>query len=383
VTAPSARERFRRLIPRRLRAVLRAGYRFASGYYLRQIGAVAYAVNVQNAEIEGYGEILDLVLRRLRRVEEEIGTFNRTLSGLEEYEAALRRLDESYVRVATDLNERLLEMKEAVRSVAPLSLAASMSWNVAPEAALAEEDLVITKSFSDFYVSFQNRYRGSEEEIRERQRARARYFSRCQRVLDIGCGRGEFLEVLREHSIPGEGIDLNPGSVDVSRAKGLTVHQADAIAYLNAESGESFDGIHMSHLLEHVAFPTAIRLLEESVDHLKPGGVLAVETPNPHCAAALQAFFLDPTHVRPLFPEALAVLLESLNMEHVEVHFLSPTETGNGNVERHPQDFADYLIIGTKALGPIDPSDKVRGQRRNEKSASLSLQDEASGSSSG
>jgi len=362
--------------------VLRAGYRFATGYYLRQIGAVAYAVNVQNAQIEGYGEVLDLLLRRLRRVEEEIAAFGWALSKLEEAEATLQRLEESNKGVAIDLDERLREMKEVVRSVAPLSLATSMSWSLTPEAALAEEDLVVTKTFSDFYVTFQNRYRGSEEKIRDRQRARARYFSQCERVLDLGCGRGEFLEVLREEGIPSEGIDLNPGSVEVCRAKGLTVHLADASSYLNEEASGAFDGIHMSHLLEHVPFPIAIRLLEQCVARLEPRGVLAVETPNPHCAAALQTFFLDPTHVRPLFPEALGVLLESLNLEQIEVHFLSPADTDGDDRQRSPQNFADYLIIGKKALEVVEHSAKVTTQRASEEvSASLSSDDKAKGSS--
>lgn len=282
---------------------------------------------------------MDLLLRRLRLSEEEVAALGQPLQRLEETQRALR----------SDLSDRLAELQNTVRLVAPLALAANMYWTLSPEAALGENELVMSRSFSNFYVQFQDRHRGSEDLIRERQRGRVAYFASCQRVLDIGCGRGEFLELLREQLIPAEGIDVNASAVEICRQKGLTAHQAEALAYLSTEEAGAFAGIHMSHLLEHVPFPTAIQLLEACADRLQPGGVLIAETPNPHCPEALQAFFLDPTHVRPLFPEALIILLESLGFEQVQVHFLSPLREEKSDApQRGPQDFADYLVVALK-----------------------------------
>ena len=353
------RQVLRRLIPRRVRWLARAAFKRITGLYYRDImrqqrdfterlEAIQHQVTVAlperldaiqhqvavalPAQFEAQGEVMDLMLRRLRISGEEVAALGEQLQRLEETQ-----------------RDRLAELQNTVRLVAPLALAANMYWTLSPEAALGENELVMSRSFSNFYVQFQDRHRGSEDLIRERQRGRVAYFASCQRVLDIGCGRGEFLELLREQLIPAEGIEVNPSAVEICRQKGLTAHQAEALAYLSTEEAGAFAGIHMSHLLEHVPFPTAIRLLEACADHLLPGGVLIAETPNPHCPEALQAFFLDPTHIRPLFPEALIILLESLGFEQVQVHFLSPLREEKSDApQRGPQDFADYLVVALK-----------------------------------
>jgi len=345
------RQVLRRLIPRRVRWLARAAFKRITGLYYRDImrqqrdfterlEAIQHQVTVAlPARVDAQGEVMDLLLRRLRMLEEEVAALGQPLQRLEETQRALR----------SDLSDRLAELQNTVRLVAPLALAANMYWTLSPEAALGENELVMSRSFSNFYVQFQDRHRGSEDLIRERQRGRVAYFASCQRVLDIGCGRGEFLELLREQLIPAEGIDVNASAVEICRQKGLTAHQAEALAYLSTEEAGAFAGIHMSHVLEHVPFPTAIQLLEACADRLQPGGVLIAETPNPHCPEALQAFFLDPTHIRPLFPEALIILLESLGFEQVQVHFLSPLREEKSDApQRGPQDFADYLVVALK-----------------------------------
>jgi O-antigen chain-terminating methyltransferase len=328
------------------------------------------------AQVEAQGEVMYLLLRRLRLSGEEVAAHLGTLeeqvaarlSTLEEQVATqLLRSETTQDALRSDLSARLAELHNPIHLLTPLALASTMYWTVSAEDALGDNELVMSKALSNFHVRFQDRHRGSEELIRERQRPLLAYFGRCQRVLDIGCGRGEFLELLREQHIPGEGIDINPSAVDMCRAKGGTAHQAEALAYLSSDGAGTFDGIHMNHLIEHLPFPTVVRLLEACLDQLQPGGVLVAQTPNPYCPETLQAFFVDPTHVRPLFPDAVTVLLESLGFEQVEVHFVTPVrEEGGDRPQRGPQDFAEYFVVAVKP--PVQrPTTSARKQAGSSK----------------
>lgn len=135
----------------------------------------------------------------------------------------------------------------------------------------------------------------------QHRRARGYYvpfFKGCLRVLDVACGRGEFLDVLRDARIPGEGIDTDEGMVQAARASGNQVELGDAFGFLEAHPA-SFDGIFSAHFIEHLESEVATRLIELSVTALRPGGCLVVATPNSASLPTLQhEFWWDPTHVR-------------------------------------------------------------------------------------
>jgi SAM-dependent methyltransferase len=184
---------------------------------------------------------------------------------------------------------------------------------------------------SDFdYAGFEERFRGSEAEIKRRHRRYLRHMNGDGPVLDIGCGRGEFLELLRESGIEARGVDLNLDMVLLCREKGLEVWHGDAFAYLGDVPDGSLGGIFSAQFIEHFPPRDIIRLTQVCYRKLKPRGVLLFETVNPGCLTVFaRSFFLDPSHVWPFHPETLRFLFEGEGFREISVEFASPVETSS------------------------------------------------------
>jgi O-antigen chain-terminating methyltransferase len=145
-------------------------------------------------------------------------------------------------------------------------------------------------------------------------------------VLDLGCGRGEFLALLREAGVEARGIDLDPDMVAYAGGEGLHVEQADALAHLESLEDGSLGGIFAAQLLEHLPGPAVARLLELAAAKLRPGGQLVAETINPLSPLALRNYFADLTHAQPLVPETLELLARQAGFASVETRFLNEPE---------------------------------------------------------
>jgi len=149
---------------------------------------------------------------------------------------------------------------------------------------------------------------GTEEAVRQIQSRFVKHFTSCSPVLDIGCGRGVFLELLRKAGIQALGIDSSEEAIAYSREKALEVEQSDALTFLS-QTQQRFGGIFCSHVIEHMDFNLAMDLLNLCHRALRSGGILLLVTPNPEDLWIIsEVFWLDPTHVRP-YPR---LLLESM-----------------------------------------------------------------------
>lgn len=206
------------------------------------------------------------------------------------------------------------------------------------------------------YARFAERFRGSEEYVKTGQKVYLPYFAGRRAVLDIGCGRGEFLEHLRDAGVPARGIDLSRESVALCRAKGLEAETADLFPYLASLPEASLDGIFCSQVVEHLdpaRLPEMIRL---AVSRLEPNGVIAIETPNPECLAIFAThFYLDPTHTRPVPHPLLRFYLEEAGIGRIDLLRLAPAVESMPSLASLPADFReqffgalDYGIIGRK-----------------------------------
>lgn len=176
------------------------------------------------------------------------------------------------------------------------------------------------------YLAFEEKHRGPGIAIKEKQRAYLRHFVDAPgRVLDAGCGRGEFLEVLREAGISAYGIDLDVEMAARSREKGLEVTAGDLIGHLAALPDGTLGGVFAAQVIEHMSTAELVSFVRLAHAKLAPGGRFIAETINPTCLATFAgAFYLDLTHTRPVHPEALRFLLEGTGFRSVELEFSAP-----------------------------------------------------------
>ncbi len=206
------------------------------------------------------------------------------------------------------------------------------------------------------YAALAERFRGSEEEVRQKQRFYLRFFAGHRDVLDLGCGRGEFLELMRETGVPARGIELSAELVAACRAKGLEASQGDLLGCLPALPDESLDGIFCAHVVEHLAPEFLPGVIRAAAAKLRKDGLLVIETPNPECLATFALhFYLDPTHVRPVPAGLLMFYMQESGLGRIEVHQLSPAAGAAPSLASLPEDFReaffggmDYAIIGRK-----------------------------------
>jgi SAM-dependent methyltransferase len=220
--------------------------------------------------------------------------------------AASREQSERLIR---ELEERLarLERRSPTGGVAaPITVAAQPAAAAVPD-----------------YFAFESRMRGSVEAIRERQRRYVDDFRGAAPVLDIGCGRGELLALLREAGIEARGIDADADMVAYARGEGLDVTQADLVEHLGGLADASLGGIFMGQVVEHLPAATLVQALRLAAAKLRPDGLLVAETINPLSPIALRNYFADLTHAQPLVPETLELLARQAGFPTTEVRFLN------------------------------------------------------------
>lgn len=201
------------------------------------------------------------------------------------------------------------------------------------------------------YADFEDLFRGSEEMIRERQRVYLPLVADHAPVFDAGCGRGEFLDLLAEEGIAFEGVDLDPDMVERARAKGYDgVVLGDLIEVLEEAEPRSLGTIFSAQVVEHLPYEALQKLLALGVEKLKPGGLMIAETVNPHSARALKAFWVDPTHQHPLFPEVMLELCETAG--YVSGDVFAPLGTGNWSEDRTTAGEYAVVVVAPPATNP-------------------------------
>ncbi|MDY7105244.1 MAG: class I SAM-dependent methyltransferase [Actinomycetota bacterium] len=178
------------------------------------------------------------------------------------------------------------------------------------------------------YAAIEERFRGTREQILERLRL---YVMPAQRTtsperpaLDLGCGRGELLQLFRDHDVHAVGCDLNPQFAAEARLHGREVHVADLLSFLHAAADQSYGAVTMIHVAEHFSIGTFAEIMREVRRVLAPDGVFMVETPNAqNLQVASSTFWIDPTHVQPIHPQLLTFLAEYHGFDRTELVFMS------------------------------------------------------------
>ncbi|MFD0676214.1 MULTISPECIES: class I SAM-dependent methyltransferase [unclassified Paenibacillus] len=177
------------------------------------------------------------------------------------------------------------------------------------------------------YFLFEQKFRGTRSAIIERQRFYLPFFIKKKSILDIGCGRGEFIELLGENGTRVKGIDLNRDMVDYCKERGFDVDLENALHYLHNCENNSLDAIFMAQVIEHLSHQESLLLLDSMFRVLEPGGMVVIETINVQSVFAMNNwFYLDPTHVKPVHPVTLKFILQGIGFSKVDIKYLSPVE---------------------------------------------------------
>ena len=278
----------------------------------------------------------------------------------------------SAVGVLQHATQSLKQQVQQLALVAPEAASSARRSTSADRASVGVEPNAPTAFENHNYVGFEDQFRGTQHEIRERLAEYLPLFEGASDVLDIGCGRGEFLALLRQHGISAHGIDINRAMVDMCRETGLDATKADALAYMRSLPDGSVGGLLAAQVVEHLEPAYLTALLDAAFAKLRPGAVIVLETINPACwFAFFESYIRDITHVRPLHPDTLKYLLIASGFQRVDLRYRAPypehdklqpiaggppsledwAETLNANVEKINRllfTWLDYAAIGRR-----------------------------------
>lgn len=308
--------------------------------------------------------------RRFAAVDERIAVIDERIATVEERTAALEGRDTDLeLRGDLETFESRLKLLEAKQNV--LFREARMGLGSEPD---IEKMRTLATELDDgdarMYADMEDLFRGSRDTVRGLLSVYLDDIASVPgggTVVDIGCGRGEWLEILGEHEIDAYGLDLNAVTVAECTERGLDVRLEDAVAHLRALPESSLRAVTGFHIAEHLSLDGLLSVIESALVALRPGGVLILETPNcTNLSVGAASFYLDPTHVKPLHPLLLEFLCQHRGFTDVEIRYLHPRrETPAGDdvdeIERetHWSLFGpmDYAAIATKDVGTTsDPA---------------------------
>jgi SAM-dependent methyltransferase/exonuclease VII small subunit len=353
--APTVRERLRHLLRTKLLGPQEA-FNATTVQYINE------SVQPLEQAIDEYKTARDDV----RRFQEALAARERRM------EALIDAIRTEHAEIRTSIGVLQQATHNLAGVVSGFSRTDQASVSGADSATTASPSTSSVETLSHKYVGFEDAFRGSSEDIARQLRDYVQIFGGASDVLDIGCGRGEFLAVLRESGISARGIDLNDAMVAVCREKGFEAKKADALSYLRSLPAGSLGGLFAAQVVEHLEPAYLTRLLEAAFDVLRPGAPIVLETINPACwFAFFESYIRDITHVQPLHPDTLKFLLIASGFQQIEIRYRAPypeheklqplpaspalgdsVETINANVEKINRllfTHLDYAAIGRRS----------------------------------
>lgn len=277
--------------------------------------------------IEEQNKIIQKLEQRCDLLEKELHGAQVALGEVYQYMQIRKEINPNLEENIRNNNKRLEEIDEGLmmQAVKFRKMDAKLQ-NVSSGTVVSSDagEGVSTESENEYscidYFDFENHFRGSREAIKSVQQQYVKYFEGRKNVLDLGCGRGEFLELMKENNIEAVGVECYTEFAEYCKMKDLNVVEEDAIAYLAKQ--EKVGGIFAGQLIEHLKFNQIVKLCELAYEKLEEGAYIILETPNPMSLAIYtHAFYMDPSHNKPIHPLTMEYFMRKVGFKDVEILF--------------------------------------------------------------
>lgn len=281
-------------------------------------------------------------------------TMSRYVSQISEIENMYAQRQSTLESINISIAARLHRIENKLTNPsADTSMEASSELTIPVTLAEFDDNTDIKHEFD--YFLFESKHRGSSEEIKKRQECYLQYFEGQENVLDLGCGRGEFLEILSENNISAKGVDILAENVRCCQEKGMAAAFGDGIEFLHNCEDNSLGGIFSAQVIEHISTEKLVELIHLAHKKLKPGANLILETLNPQCLMIYaQCFYLDPSHTKPVHPESVKFIAECEGFVDNQLIYMSPSPDIDLPIpEEHPESAnsiktINYLLFGNR-----------------------------------
>jgi SAM-dependent methyltransferase len=313
--------------------------------------AAATTIEVLRQQAEGLSHFEGHLIKYLQTITLFVDSKDRAVAGdARVVNAGLSALTQDWLKRWESLGAKEQRFKEQVNSIADIRATAALAQQTAVSLKAHVERLMAgngagpaptdaaggtthpqpaSATTSDLesiaYVGFENQFRGSTDQIRRQLADYVPMFAGARNVVDLGCGRGELLDLFHEHGIDARGVDTNASMVEACRARGLQADQGDALGFLRQQPDGSLGGLIAIQVVEHLEPAYLLKLIETAFHKLAPGAKLIFETINPACwVAFFESYIRDVTHRWPLHPDTLRYLIQASGFTSVDVQFRSP-----------------------------------------------------------
>ncbi|HMJ84367.1 MAG TPA: class I SAM-dependent methyltransferase, partial [Vicinamibacterales bacterium] len=297
----------------------------------RTAEAVEALVNRDHERALAFEQFQSALITFLQQITAFIDTKDRQLSAvatgrIDEQQKTLAALQQRLDDTLPELRAQVVVLQRAMEMLKRQAADAESERAVTTAPASASTAAPPRQSADDYkYVGFEDAFRGSDNSVAEKLEAYLPIFQGASDVVDLGCGRGEFLAALRSAGVTARGVDTNAAMVAVAREQGLDVTRNDALGYVASLPDESIGGVIATQVVEHLEPSYLFKLLDALSRTLRRGAPIVLETINPACwYAFFSSYIRDITHVRPVHPETLQYLLRASGFERVEIRYRSP-----------------------------------------------------------